>query len=84
MTAEQYLELKQQEEQLRREADRGRGALDQLRSRLKAEHGVEDEKAALVLLKKLKRELAKAEQEADVTLAEFEREWGDKLKKDNL
>mgnify|MGYP001612186556 CR=1 FL=1 len=79
MTAEQYIALKQQEETLRRDADRGRGALDQLRTRLQDEHRVADEKEAAVLLKRLQKELAEAERMADKALADFEQEWGKKL-----
>ena len=79
MTAEQYLELKREEERLRREADRGRGALDQLRARLQTEFGAADEKAGRALLKKLERELAAAEREAAESYDAYQREWANKL-----
>ena len=79
MTVETYLQLKKEAERWQREADRSRGALDQLLARLQTEFAVKTEADGVALLKKLKKELATAEREADEALTVFREKWNEQL-----
>jgi len=75
-----YQELKTQQSQVQRAADRLRGELDSLKSRLKDEFDCDTPKEGVALLQKLESESEELEQEYTGMLEEFEEEWGEDMK----
>lgn len=77
MDLKRYQQLKREAERSRSEAERARGALDQLLARLESEFGCKD----LAGAKKKRAELAKRAEKLmasyDAKVVEFDRKWGD-------
>jgi hypothetical protein len=75
-----YNELKQKADKAKADADKAEGALGQQLKELKDKFGcdsLEDAEAMLADLEAQEQELGRV---CDEKMADFEREWGDKLK----
>jgi hypothetical protein len=79
MDLKRYQRLKDDCEELQREASRAEGGLEQTMARLKDEHGCDDLKSAKALAAKLRKDAEKAEAEYNKALTEFDRKWGNVL-----
>ena len=77
ITDEEFRELKDSYESAKAEAERAKGALDQLMSRLQQEFGVKSVKQADALLVKLRQECETAETKAEKVLKEYKAKWKD-------
>ncbi len=75
LTESQFRRLKQDVEDAKSEAERSRGAYDQLLHQLKEEFGCASVKDAKTLLSKLEAKAEKAEKEFQTALAGYERKW---------
>lgn len=73
---DEYRQLKENAERLRRDADRAQGAYEQHLAKLKEERGVKTVKEAKELEKKLAREEAELEAEFKKVYAPFKEKWG--------
>ncbi len=76
---EEYEKLKKRADKLRTDAERAKGALDQLTSKLREDYDCVSLEDAKELLEKLRGEEEEAETVFEEALAGFEEEWGDKL-----
>lgn len=79
-----YILLKEKVEEAQSKADKAEGALNEVLKTIKKEFGCKSLKEAKVKLKKLKKEEAKAEEEFDKAMTEFEEKWGELLEDDNF
>jgi len=75
MTTETYLRLKKEVEQAQREAERARGALEQLIVQLKKEFGCGSVKEAKTALQALCEEREMALNKLKRALKEYEEKW---------
>lgn len=75
----QYEQLKSEVDRLQNEQARAEGALGNIMERLDSEYGVKTLKAAKQLRDKLAKEVDLAKSELEEALADFQRDWGDKL-----
>lgn len=75
ITEEQYRELKEQATEARQQAERARGALDQIVEQLKADFGCSNLKEAEALLEKLRRDQTKAQKDFDKAFADYQKKW---------
>ncbi len=76
---ERFTQLKQQLEKRQREAERQRGVLDALLSRLKEEHGCSSVEEAEKLLARLQREAGELEAKLARELTRFKEKWKGEL-----
>ena len=76
---DRYQKMKRKADELRREADRAEGALEQLMEKLKEDFDCDTLEEAEQLSKRLEKEAKEAEEQFDVAVEEFEEEWGDEL-----
>lgn len=74
-----YMRLKRRAEEVKADADRAAGALEQQMKKLKDEFGCDTLEAAENLLAKEQAELDVFEKEYFAKLAEFESQWGSLL-----
>lgn len=75
MTDQEFKELKADHERAKSDAARAQGSLDELKSQLKKEFGVESLKAARDLLQKFVKESEKLERELDVMVRDYKEAW---------
>lgn len=73
---ERYQKMKQRAADLRREADRAEGALEQVMKKLEDDFGCNSLEEAKRLQKKLTVEVEEADEKFGVLLKEFEDKWG--------
>ncbi len=78
-TLSQLETLKRKAEQMRQERDRAQGRLEEAKERLSMEFEVDSVEDAEKLLKKLKAKEAKAKEQFETAMEEFNEKWGDKL-----
>lgn len=79
MNLEKYQKLLKKAEELRSQADRADGKLQQLKEQLKKEFGCNTIKEARTKFKKLDAEYKQATKAADEAMEKFEQEFGDRL-----
>lgn len=75
ITEREFKTLKQEVEDAKGEAERAKGALDQLMSQLKSEFECEDLKQAKTLLDTLTAKKEKAEREFEREMAAYQKKW---------
>lgn len=75
LTESQYRRLKQDVEDAKSEAERSRGAHEQLVKRLKEEFGCDTVKEGKAKLKQLEAEAKQAEKEFQAAVKEYEKKW---------
>lgn len=75
MKEEKFWELKQEVERARSEAERAKGALDQLYLRLKKDFDCANLKEARELLKKLLRKEEEAQEAYERAVKDYESKW---------
>lgn len=75
ITEREFKTLKQEVEDAKGEAERAKGALDQLMSQLKSEFECEDLKQAKTLLDTLTVKKEKAEREFEREMAAYQKKW---------
>jgi multidrug resistance efflux pump len=73
---ERYQKMKQRAADLRREADRAEGALEQVMKKLKDDFGCKTLKEAEQLQEKLTVEVEEADEKFGALLKDFEDKWG--------
>lgn len=78
MNAKKFRQLKDRVDELQGEADRAKGALEQIGRQLE-EEGCPSVEAAEKMLKKLEKEEREAEAEFDRERARWEKKWVSKL-----
>lgn len=75
ITEKGYRQLKQQVEEAKSEADKAKGALEQLMSQLKSEFDCEDLKEAKVLLGKLQTKRDRAQEDFEKEMKDYAKKW---------
>lgn len=75
ISEQKYRQLKGDVEQAKSEADKARGALDQLLTRLEEEYGCKNLAQARTKLAELESEKNKAQKEFAKALQDYEKEW---------
>lgn len=75
ISEDQYRKLKREVEAAKDEAQRARGALEQLTSRLKEEYDCKDVKEAKRKLDQLEQDVAEAETNFDKVLKDYQKKW---------
>ena len=79
MEMKEYNRFKDEVDELRAQADRAAGALEQQMARLKEDFACESLEAAEQLLEKLEAEAVEAKQKYEEALEAFQEKWGEKL-----
>jgi hypothetical protein len=75
----EYERLQKKTDQLKSEADRARGALQQILDRLRDEHGCRSIEEAKAELKKLETKRKGLERKYEIERKKFDEEWADLL-----
>lgn len=75
-TIAQLEKIKAKAEELKREADRAQGRLDEIKKRMKEEFGVSSLSEAKAKLKEIITQEETLKEKFDTALAAFEAEWG--------
>ena len=75
ITEKQYRQLKQEVEDAKSEAERAKGALDQLMSQLKSEFDCDDLRSAKALLEDLQAKRDKAQRAFETEMSTYEKKW---------
>lgn len=75
LSEKEYRRLKQDVDEAKSEADKAKGALEQLMSQLKSEFDCDDLKSAKELLQKLEEKRDKAQREFQKEMIAYEKKW---------
>ena len=75
ITEESYRKLKREVDEAKTDADRAKGALDQLMTQLKNEFQCESLKEAKALLEELQEKRDKAQKKFDAALKDYKDKW---------
>lgn len=82
LSEDSYRKLKQEVEFAKDEANRSKGALDQLKERLKSDFDCDTLEEAEDKLKSLEKKLSKAEKAFEEALEDYEKKWKGESEKD--
>lgn len=75
ITKQQYIALEEEVEEMRKKAERAKGALDQLMAQLQQDFNCSTVKEAKVLLAKLQKKREETEREFEAAMKDYEKRW---------